>query len=119
MEQFNALFTSKDALLYLFNGAAGGFCGVLARVALRFEDDDLANDKVKLSDFLSMLAWTLFGGLAALNVDQNSLLSLMLGIFSPIIYRLMEKTVPQLLVSVVTKNVGNGNGSTKERKNES
>lgn len=98
-----ALFQDKFAIAYLVFGLIGGFVGTIIRIARRYRDSDLSNDKVTFVDVLELFAYTVLGGCIALGADKHILLSLTLGISAPVGYDFLDKIGPRYFARFLDK----------------
>lgn len=100
---FEALFQDKFAIAYLTFGLIGGFIGTIIRIARRYRDADISNDKISFVDALELFAYTVLGGCIALGADKHILISLTLGLAAPLAYDALEKLAPRYFAKYLDK----------------
>jgi hypothetical protein len=108
----NDLLTpDKNSALAFLIGLVGGVVGSLIRSSIRNSKDTLPF--FRRGDVAQYTIWPLFGALLAVTINVHPFFSLMFGVFSPLLYVLLENKMPQFLINLIPKGNDNAN---KEKK---
>jgi hypothetical protein len=93
---FTDLFTpDPKAIIAFFIGLMGGLLGTFIRFSLRYNKPKDGLNFYRPGDILHYIGWPAFGSLAAVTINTFPFISLIIGVFAPLLYRGIEKAMQQ------------------------
>lgn len=91
---FTELLTpDPKALIAFLIGLVGGLLGAFLRFTLRYNKSKDGLHFFRDGDIFHYVGWPAFGAMAAVTINTFPFVSLIMGVFAPILYRGIEKAM--------------------------